>query len=386
MNQKSLHIPSLTGIRAIAAGIVFLGHMIHFHKEDTYPIMHYGWIGVNIFFALSGYLFTHLYADTLLHGTFSWTDYLKRRVIRIYPLTTVITMICIISNIGVFSYANIITHILLIHSWFPAYRMSINAPMWSLTIEESYYLIAPFLIYSCALISDAVFARLHTYTSIIKKYSIFFIMMIVLWIGSIAFSRGSVGLYQDMIMYWFGKWDKDALTMTIFGRMSDFVAGMLIATIARYFPPQKSKHGDIISSIGIILLIFSLQFIIMQGGPNSAGLNKMSVWAFAGIPLGASILFYGLHSGGLLNKILSSKLFILLGESSFALYVIQFIALPGIPNASMGLQMYIEAQNIHFLLAALISYMSFALIAFIVHIAFEKPITSYLRGKFIVNT
>ena len=82
MNQKSLHIPSLTGIRAIAAGIVFLGHMIHFHKEDTYPIMHYGWIGVNIFFALSGYLFTHLYADTLLHGTFSWTDYLKRRLLK----------------------------------------------------------------------------------------------------------------------------------------------------------------------------------------------------------------------------------------------------------------------------------------------------------------
>jgi peptidoglycan/LPS O-acetylase OafA/YrhL len=112
----------------------------------------------------------------------------------------------------------------------------------------------------------------------------------------------------------------------------------------------------------------------------------MSVWAFAGIPLGASILFYGLHSGGLLNTILSFKLFILLGESSFALYVIQFIALPGIPNASMGLQMYVEAQNIHFLLAALISYMSFAFIAFIVHIAFEKPITSYLRGKFIVKT
>ena len=188
-----------------------------------------------------------------------------------------------------------------------------------------------------------------------------------------------------MILYWFGKWDKDALTMTIFGRMSDFVAGMLLALIARYFPPQKSKHGDIISSIGIMLLVFSLQFIIIQGGPDTAGLNKMTVWAFAGIPLGASILFYGLHSGGLLNILLSSKLFIVLGESSFALYVIQFIVLPGIPNASMALQMYLESLNIHFLLAALISYMSFAFIAFIVHIAFEKPITSYLRGKCKVN-
>jgi peptidoglycan/LPS O-acetylase OafA/YrhL len=386
MNHISKHIPSLTGIRAIAAGIVFLGHMIHFHQQDTYPIMHYGWIGVNIFFALSGYLFTHLYADSLLQGTFSWLDYLKRRIIRIYPLTTVITLICIFSKIGVFSYGNIITHIFLIHSWFPAYRMSINAPMWSLTIEESYYLLAPFLIYTSALLSDSVFAKLQTYSSIFKKHSLLFIMMIVLWIISIAFSRGSVGLYQDMILYWFGKWDKDALTMTIFGRMSDFVAGMLLALIARYFPPQKSKHGDIISSIGIMLLVFSLQFIIIQGGPNTAGLNKMTVWAFAGIPLGASILFYGLHSGGLLNTILSSKLFIVLGESSFALYVIQFIALPGIPNASMGLQMYLEKQNIHFLLAALISYMSFAFLAFIVHIAFEKPITSYLRGKCKVNT
>ncbi len=385
MNHISKHIPSLTGIRAIAAGIVFLGHMIHFHQQDTYPIMHYGWIGVNIFFALSGYLFTHLYADTLLQGTFSWKEYLKRRIIRIYPLTTVITLICIVSKIGVFSYGNIITHIFLIHSWFPAYRMSINAPMWSLTIEESYYLLAPFLIYSIALLSDSVFAKLQT-SSIFKKYSLFFIMIIVLWIISIAFSRGSVGLYQDMILYWLGKWDKDALTMTIFGRMSDFVAGMLLALIARYFPPQKSKHGDIISSIGIMLLVFSLQFIIIQGGPNSAGLNKMTVWAFAGIPLGASILFYGLHSGGLLNTILSSKLFIILGESSFALYVIQFIVLPGIPNASMALQMYLESLNIHFLLAALISYMSFAFIAFIVHIAFEKPITSYLRGKCKVNT
>ncbi|MBM4174478.1 MAG: acyltransferase, partial [Ignavibacteria bacterium] len=70
-------IPALTGIRALAAGAVFFGHVFQQHHHEVLPIFKYGWMGVNVFFALSGYLFYHLYADSIEDHSFSWRRYLS---------------------------------------------------------------------------------------------------------------------------------------------------------------------------------------------------------------------------------------------------------------------------------------------------------------------
>ena len=47
--------------------------MIGPHHDVVPAPLRYGWTGVNIFFALSGYLFQHLYAESLVAGVFSWS-------------------------------------------------------------------------------------------------------------------------------------------------------------------------------------------------------------------------------------------------------------------------------------------------------------------------
>lgn len=98
--MQKAHIPALTGVRAVAAGIVFLGHMIGSHHDVVPAPLRYGWTGVNIFFALSGYLFQHLYAESLVAGMFSWSAYIKRRLVRIYPVTILVVLLSTLSLLG----------------------------------------------------------------------------------------------------------------------------------------------------------------------------------------------------------------------------------------------------------------------------------------------
>src|ERR1700710_2928965 len=83
-------IPSLNGLRAVAIGIVFLGHtgLPTFIKAST---------GVTIFFFLSGYLITTLLRkEADKRGTISIKDFYLRRVLRICPPLYIVLVIAIV--------------------------------------------------------------------------------------------------------------------------------------------------------------------------------------------------------------------------------------------------------------------------------------------------
>lgn len=88
-NSKAI-IPAITGIRAVAAGMVFFYHWF-FHYVETLPLLirapfEVGYVGVPIFFALSGFLIVVRYADDLATGRVGYGRYLWKRFARIYPL------------------------------------------------------------------------------------------------------------------------------------------------------------------------------------------------------------------------------------------------------------------------------------------------------------
>ena len=72
------YLPHLDGIRAIAIVLV-LG--FHFFPENLFG----GFIGVDVFFILSGYLITYTYSQSLLENRFSFWDFYSRRLKRILP-------------------------------------------------------------------------------------------------------------------------------------------------------------------------------------------------------------------------------------------------------------------------------------------------------------
>ena len=90
INYKSYR-PDIDGLRAIAVLSVIL---FHINKE----ILSGGFIGVDIFFVISGYLITlHIFND-LGKGHFSLIEFYRRRIKRIAPAMLVVVFVTIFIN------------------------------------------------------------------------------------------------------------------------------------------------------------------------------------------------------------------------------------------------------------------------------------------------
>ena len=116
-----------------------------------------GWIGVDIFFVLSGYLIgAHLLRQT--PGTFSWRTYLRGRALRILPAYVAALFLTAFAVFPLFSVdATLLTlrvayHLVFLQDYLPA---NINVVFWSLGVEEKFYLIVP-------LVAAAVLAQKTT--------------------------------------------------------------------------------------------------------------------------------------------------------------------------------------------------------------------------------
>ena len=89
--MKLTYRPEIDGLRAIAVGAVIL-----YHAQITilgHQPFKGGFIGVDIFFVISGYLITSIILKELLTTeTFSFTNFYKRRARRILPVLLVVML------------------------------------------------------------------------------------------------------------------------------------------------------------------------------------------------------------------------------------------------------------------------------------------------------
>ena len=89
---KSRYRPEIDGLRAIAVGAVIL-----YHAQITilgYEPFKGGFIGVDIFFVISGYLITSIILnEMLITGTFSFKYFYERRIRRIIPVLLFVMLV-----------------------------------------------------------------------------------------------------------------------------------------------------------------------------------------------------------------------------------------------------------------------------------------------------
>ena len=384
--ERIPQIPALTGVRAVAAALVFFGHVLEPHRAMMPFVIHYGFTGVDVFFALSGYLFTYQYADALLQGTFRWGRYLRRRLIRIYPVTTRVVIVASISRWEYLNWQNIVLHLTLLHGWFTEYRLRLNGPMWSLTIEESYYLIAPLLITMFAVMWQTFTASRGAWNRSWKHGVAWSTGALGVWWVSAMLSRGMSLTYQDVVYTLSGVWDADASTFTIFGRISEFVAGMCGAILMKGAMPRRAWVGDVLVVISIAGYIGISAFIEGHGGEMQVGMHKMGMLALKSYACIATVGLMGLHmggnSGGYFSRFLSLPFVIVLGECSFALYIIQFIPIGSSLRAGMDMQSMLVESGVAPVLASVISYSVMNLVAVLLYKFFEQPVRRVLRSRF----
>lgn len=80
--------PEIDGLRALAVIPVILYHA-------GLPLFSGGFVGVDIFFVISGYLITSIILAQMLNGRFSLIDFYERRARRILPALFVMMLVCL---------------------------------------------------------------------------------------------------------------------------------------------------------------------------------------------------------------------------------------------------------------------------------------------------
>lgn len=153
--KRSQEIRSLTGLRGVTALLVVMFHtqlltgIIDHRLGYIYEFVRHGYLAVDLFFVLSGYVLAMTY-HTLFAGRFSWAayvDFLTRRLARLYPLYGVASLAaaCLLI-LKVNTSIAVTPHVLLanaamIQSW--GFGPSLNPPTWSLSAEWAAYLLFP---------------------------------------------------------------------------------------------------------------------------------------------------------------------------------------------------------------------------------------------------
>jgi peptidoglycan/LPS O-acetylase OafA/YrhL len=148
--------PDIDGLRAVAILAVLAFHAFPAAVPG-------GFVGVDVFFVISGYLITGLLLDDLALGRFGLVDFYKRRIRRIFPALLVVLAACLAYgwiNLRTEPYAQLGRHVaagagfvanLLLWSEAGYFdNASANKPLlhlWSLGIEEQFYLAWPLLLW-----------------------------------------------------------------------------------------------------------------------------------------------------------------------------------------------------------------------------------------------
>ena len=155
------HYPHLDGIRGIAILLVLLFHCASVTSPRTvsqelyFTLASAGWIGVDLFFVLSGFLITGILIDTY-HSPFYFRNFYIRRALRILPLYyfviilfTVFTQLSVAEAIEFKSPLIALSYWIYLPNWLPLFNVpqpEVLGHFWSLAIEEQFYLIWPALV------------------------------------------------------------------------------------------------------------------------------------------------------------------------------------------------------------------------------------------------
>lgn len=152
-DNTAVHIPALDGLRGLAILLVLAFHTNRPHSTEV--LFRYGWLGVDLFFVLSGFLITRILISSRESPKY-FSSFYVRRILRIWPVYFALLLVVLIfERTGVFHYratlACWLTQLTFTQNWYIALFGWDSAsywlgPTWSLGIEEQFYVIWPLLI------------------------------------------------------------------------------------------------------------------------------------------------------------------------------------------------------------------------------------------------
>jgi peptidoglycan/LPS O-acetylase OafA/YrhL len=155
MENPKHRIASLDGLRAVSISMVVIGHtMAHSHASGGWAsLFHYGFrfarygaFGVDVFFVISGFLITTLLLkEREKTGAISLRNFYVRRAYRILPASYAVTLAIALLWHNRVQLRDVLCSLLYVQNFNPGVSWSLGH-MWSLSVEEQFYLLWPFLL------------------------------------------------------------------------------------------------------------------------------------------------------------------------------------------------------------------------------------------------
>jgi peptidoglycan/LPS O-acetylase OafA/YrhL len=355
-SKTNQYLPALTGVRALAAYMVFIHHYEPFH-EDTFGSTFYYFeremhIGVTLFFVLSGFLIGYRYFNS---PSIDFKKYMVNRMARIYPMYFILTTITFLvwaitkKQDHLQDLVLYLANISFIRGYSGIYKFSGVAQGWSLTVEQTFYLIAPL---SFILIRKS-------------KFNLITLPVCTLLTGCLL-----VFIYKDYNLLGFFNSYEFMFNYTFFGRCVEFFIGIGLAIFLLQNPGVRTSKY--ITYVGLSIIFLAAFGLSQVRGTADFGIRQpigKVINTFLLPLLGVAIFYYGLVTETtLLSKLFTSKPMQLLGKSSFVFYLIHI----GIIALFLG--QYISNCLVLFIAINVISIILFKYV--------EEPLNNMIRNKF----
>ncbi|MFF4490269.1 acyltransferase family protein [Streptomyces sp. NPDC001544] len=354
--ERISRLPSLTGLRFLAALTVFVYHAsipiptLRLLADDRteFRLFHWfdqaGGLGVSFFFVLSGFVLTWSARDSD-----TTTGFWRRRFVKVYPnyvVAWVLAMVLFASDSTSTRVA--LSNLFMVQVWTPAYytNFSVDPPSWSLGVEAVFYLSFPLLL-----------AALRRIDPRHLKYWITGTIAAVWATPAVAYAAlpktplVPSGQGFSETAYWF-----TYVLPPV--RMVDFALGILVALAV--------KHGRW-RDIGMIP-----SFLLLAGGywltfhmPYFYGQRATMI-----IPI--ALLIAAAATADIEGRftLFRNRTMVWLGEISFAFYLLHYIVLSWL-RKQLGTQMYSTSEGIALLVGAAVGTV---VLSWLLHRLVETPL------------
>lgn len=284
--------PDIDGLRSLAVLPVLLAHVNLLGFAG-------GYVGVDVFFVISGYLITSILVSDMASGRYSIAEFYRRRVLRIFPVLFAVLAVCVVA----FSFALV-----------PVELMQFARSMGATALFSSnilFYLESDY--FDAASHSKPL---LHTWSLAIEEQFYIFWPLLLAAIGGTR-RRALIWMTAAMVLTSFAlsvaglRWDVSATFYLLPTRAWELGVGALLALVGN--PVSRRWANELMGIVGMVLVLGSIWlFDTNTLFPGEAALPTC---------LGAAMLIASGSHGTLTGRLLSLGPIVFIGQISYSLYM-----------------------------------------------------------------
>ena len=346
---------ALTGLRALAAMWVIAYHyrsgvFSSLGATHVLPILGFGYLGVDLFFILSGFVIWHVHGREMARPTFhNFLRFICLRAARLYPvylftLAIFASMVWLLPAFGFtvvtpshYPLQHLILSVLLVQTWGLTSNLTWNFPSWSVSAEWFCYLLFP--------LAAVIGARLNRGAMMIG------VLLLLLAVTVVYLT--SFNLTMNQAIGW----------RALVRATTEFALGCLLRALQDRVRTEAWPWTAI--TVGIAA-VWAASFYT----PLPVGV--------VAIPLFATLVLAGGSRGNIVSRVLSWRPFVAIGAASYSLYLMQ----APIEKGASDLEQFLSPSRPIQSAAIVGTYVALLAVGTtLVHVLVENPSRRWLRRR-----